>query len=461
MSFGKKLAYNTALLTGSTLVMRWIGLAWQVWLAGRIGPAGIGLFQLVMSVGFLFVTLAVSGIRFAVTRLLSEELGQGRDGSVEGAMRRAAGYSALFGTAALIVLWAFAQPIGFLWVRDARTVLSLRLLALSLPAAGLSSVLAGYFTAVGRVWKTAAEQFLEQLLRMALVALLLYAAPQEDLERSCAAVVAAGTIADWLGALALYLLYRSDRRIHTGTSRRGQSLTPRMLAIAFPLALSAYARSALNTFRQLLVPRGLRQSGLSADAALTGYGIINGMAMPILLFPTCLPSALAELLVPALTQAQVTGQTDHIRRQVRSLLTQTAIFSLAAAVFFWCTADALGYLVYGTPEAGRYIRLLSPLVPFLYLDIVTDGCLKGLGQMMRSMTYNIAEAALGLVLVWALLPVHALAGYVFVLYVCEIFNFSLSIGRLWKVALAPCPDRKGKAAGSPRSGLRPGAGPSV
>lgn len=67
MSFGKKLAYNTALLTGSTLVMRWIGLAWQVWLAGRIGPAGIGLFQLVMSVGFLFVTLAVSGIRFAVT----------------------------------------------------------------------------------------------------------------------------------------------------------------------------------------------------------------------------------------------------------------------------------------------------------------------------------------------------------------------------------------------------------
>ena len=53
--------------------------------------------------------------------------------------------------------------------------------------------------------------------------------------------------------------------------------------------------------------------------------------------------------------------------------------------------------------------------------------------MMASMAFNIAEAALGLFLVWALLPRWALAGYIVTLYVCEIFNFALSLLRLQKV----------------------------
>ena len=436
MYLGKKLAYNTALLTISALVMRCIGLAWQVWLAGRIGAAGIGLFQLVMSVHFLFVTLAVSGIRFAVTRLISEELGLGHTGSIGGAMARACAYAAFFGLASLLILWFLAEPMGFLWVGDARTVRSLRLLALSLPATGLSSVFAGYFTAVGRVWKTAAEQFVEQLGRILLVAAFLSGAPHGDLEAECAAVVAASTLSDNLGALALLAIYVHDRRKHGSNRLRGHKLTPRMLSIAFPLALSAYARSALNTFRQLLVPRGLRLSGLSATAALAGYGIINGMAMPILTFPTCLPSALAELLVPALTEAQVRGEKDYIRRAVKNLLLETFLFSLAAAVFFYVSAEPLAWYIYKDHSAAEFIRILAPMLPFLYTDIVTDGCLKGLGQMMRSMTFNIAEAALGLLLVWALLPHWALMGYIVVLYICEIFNFTLSVHRLWQIAIA-------------------------
>lgn len=435
MTLGKKLAYNTALLTVSSLVMRCIALAWQVWLAGRIGPAGIGLFQLVMSVHFLFVTLAVSGIRFSVTRLISEEIGLGHSGSIGGAMVRACAYAGFFGLASMAVLWLLAEPMGFLWVGDARTVRSLRLLALSLPATGFSSVFAGYFTAVGRVWKTAAEQFVEQLGRIVLVMAFLATASHGDLEGECAAVVSAGTLADNLGALALLAIYLHDRKKHGGNKLRGHRLTPRMLSIAFPLALSAYARSALNTFRQLLVPRGLRLSGLSATAALSGYGIINGMAMPILTFPTCLPSALAELLVPALTEAQVRGERAYIRRAVKKLLWETFLFSVGFALFFYFSADALAWYIYKDLTAAEFIRVFSPMIPFLYTDIVTDGCLKGLGEMMRSMTFNIAEAALGLLLVWWLLPRWALRGYIAVLYLCEIFNFTLSVHRLWQVAI--------------------------
>lgn len=427
-----KLARNTALLTASTLVMRLLGLMYQVWLAGRIGPSGIGLFQLVLSAGMLFSTLAVSGIRFATTRLLAEESGLGREGSAGAVLNRALCYAGFFGLAAGLSLRLCAEPIGFLWVRDARTVRSLALFALSMPAVSLSSVFCGYFTAVGRIWKTAAEQFCEQLLRIALTAVFL-SQVGDDLERCCCAVVLAGVIADFLGLFALWFLCILDRKRHGSAAQSCRGLTPRLLYIALPLAAAAYARSALNTFRQLLVPRALKRFGLSADAALTGYGIIGGMAMPVIIFPTAVLTALAELLVPDLTASQMAGDRGALRRRVRRMLWLTLLFSLFFAALFFVSADLLGWLVYHDRSCGYYLRLLAPLIPFLYTDIITDGCLKGLGQMMPSMAYNIAEAALGLVLVWLLVPRWGLAGYMAVLYICEIFNFSLSLQRLWVV----------------------------
>ena len=150
----------------------------------------------------------------------------------------------------------------------------------------------------------------------------------------------------------------------------------------------AWARSALGTFRQLLVPKGLRLSGMGADAAMAGYGGIHGMALPLLTFPTCLPAALAELLVPALTEAQVTGQTLRLRRTVARLLGRTLFFSAAAGAAFFAAADVLGGWVFRSAASAPYIRLLAPMTPLIYTDIVTDGCLKGLGEMMRSMGFH-------------------------------------------------------------------------
>ena len=119
--------------------MSCIGMAFQVWLAGRIGAAGIGLFQLVSSVTNLGATFAISGIRFASTRLVAEELGADNVCGIRSAMRRCMLYGAFFGTAAALILWELAEPLGFLWIGDARTVLSLKISALGMPCIALCS----------------------------------------------------------------------------------------------------------------------------------------------------------------------------------------------------------------------------------------------------------------------------------------------------------------------------------
>ena len=457
MALRKKLIYNTALLTGTSLLMNFIGMAFQIWLVGKIGTTGIGLYQLVCSVTALSATVAISGIRFACTRLVSEELGLENSAGIRGAMRRCTAYGLFFGAASAAILWFLAEPIGFLWVGDARTVLSLQLSAFSMPCIALCSAFSGYFTAVGRVWKPALVHLAEQLAGIALVALFLTMSPAGDIEKSCAAVTAGRLAADVLSLLLMAAVYAADRRSYYSGDEGGLRLTGRMLRIALPLAVSAYARSALSTLQHLLVPKGLKAAGYSADGALSGYGVIQGMVLPVILFPSCIMSAIAELIIPELTASQVRGDQPGIRQTVASLFKMSLLFSSAVALFLFLFADMLGYVIYNSGEAGYYIRLLSPLVPIMYTDMTVDGCLKGLGQHVWSMGINILDALTGLLLVWWLLPRCALSAYIGIIYFGEIFNFILSVFRLRQTgALGLKARRSAQGTAAQRSPARPG-----
>lgn len=427
---------NTALLTGSSLLMSLIALVFQGWLSARIGASGLGLYQLVCSVGALAATFAISGIRFASTRLVAEELGAGRGEGVPPAMRRCVCYAGLFGTAAGLILWFCAAPIGEGWIGDARTAAPLRLSAFSLPCISLCAALSGYFTACGRLLPPTLIHLAEQLIGMALAAFFLRLAPPGDAEANCAAVVSGRLLADLASLLMMALACLADLRRHFPLRAAGRGQTERLLKIALPLASSAYARSGLSTAQHLLIPRGLRASGQSAERALAGYGVVHGMALPLLLFPSCLLASAAELIVPELTREQMREQGGRICRAVRRFLTLSFLYSCAVAALLFLFSRQLGLLVFHSLEAGRYIRLLAPLIPVMYTDISVDGCLKGLGQQVWSMGINVVDSMSGLLLVWLLLPRLGLAGYLLVLVVTETLNFLLSSLRLLRVLRA-------------------------
>ncbi len=425
----KRLAFNTALLTGVSLIIRSISMGLQVYLVSKIGSAGIGLFTLVLSVGALAATFAISGIRFTSTRLISEELGQGNSGSVSATVTRCCTYAMIFGIAGTVILFLTAERIGFLWIGDARTVLSLEIFSLSLPFISTGAVLGGYFTSTGRVYKSAGVQFVEEILRVAITVGLMQYVPDGDLELGCAAVIMAGVVSNIISFFLLLIVYKKDRKIYK-TGVTGEKLTRRMLFIAMPLALSAYARVSLTTLQQLLVPKGLMRSGVSADNAMSDYGIIQGMAVPVVAFPACFLLALNELLVPELTEAQVAGKYGHISRLTSNLLEQCVVFSVGVTAILYTFSHELGMAIYKSAEAGEYIKILSFLVPLIYLDLITDGCLKGLGEMLYSMCINIVDSVISVILVIILLPKYGIMGFIIVIFVTEFINFALSMQKL-------------------------------
>ncbi|MEA5038509.1 MAG: oligosaccharide flippase family protein [Clostridiaceae bacterium] len=421
----RKLLLDTALLTGVGLLMRLLGMGFSVYLSKLLGAAGVGLFELLMSVYGMAVVLAVSGIRLSAIRLVVEHGGAARS-----VMALCIRYALTLGGLACAALMFSARLIAQSWLDAPETELSLRILALSLPFIAVSAALSGYFTAARKASRYAFVQVAEQLCRIALSVILLRSLLQKGINYACVALVIANCGAESLSLLLTYLLYRWEQLPYT---IRRPKLLGELLAIALPDAVGSWVRSALLTAKQLLIPRGLRAFGASPDSALATYGVIQGMALPVLSFPAAFLGALAGLLIPEVAECHASGKQERMRYIIRRVVHVTLLFSFGAMGLLLAFAQPLGTLLYNNREAVLYIRLLAPIAPLIYLDITVDAFLKGLGLQTASMRYNIIDAAMCLTLVLVLIPRIGIPGYLAMIGLSETLNLILSIGKLRRV----------------------------
>lgn len=442
----RKFFLQALLLTAVSLLLRTVGVSAQVYISARIGAEAVGVSSLIGSVGGFAVTLALSGIGLGCTRLVSEGLGRRDAVFVHRTLRCSVVHALGFGTLAALLLFFGADTIARLWLRDLRTVTSLRLMALTLPFISLSSCLAGYFVAVRRVWKSACVQVGEEIVRVLATILLLSHLIANGLEAALLALALANAIADISSSLVMLLLFLLDRKAHLPPQDQLEpsigvsTVAKRLLSVTMPIATAAYARSGLITLEHMLIPVGLQRFGQSHGAALADYGALHSMALPVVLFPCALLTSFASLLVPELTEAHVRGENDRIRAVMRRVFSLTLIFSIGVAGILLFYSRELGLLLYGSEQAALYIRVLAPLIPVMYMDSATDAMLKGLGQQVYSMKVNIADASLSVLLVWLLLPLFGIWGYVITIYFTELLNAALSIARLWQISgMKPSP----------------------
>lgn len=431
MGRAKEFLHNGLILTGASLLMRTVSVCFNAWISNRVGAEVMGLLSLVFSVNVFAVTFATSGVNLGCTRLVAEALGKNRPAEVRGAVWRCFWYSLAFGSAACVLVVLLAPFLADRVIGDARTLSSLRLLGVSLVPLSLSSALSGYFAAVRRVKKSAAAQIAEQAVRIGVCSAGLALLAPAGAEYACMAIVAGGSVAELSSFALLLVLYLIDRHRHFPDKRPAcPGMTGRLLHISLPVAVSAYARSGLVSLEHLLIPLGLQKSGLSRSEALSSYGILNSMVLPVILYPAAITGAFASLLVPEMAESRAAGDTERINRVAARVLRITLAFALGCSGILCTLSREFGLVIYGSGEAGRYIRVLAVLVPVMYLDGAVDAILKGLGQQVYTMGVNIADAGLSVILVWFLLPREGIWGYVAVIYITELLNDILSLYRL-------------------------------
>ena len=409
---------NAALLTGSDVVLRLAGMGLRIWLANELGGEGMGLYQLVLAVYSLFVTLATAGVSVAATRLMAEELSgpASAHGAARGMLRRLLAAGLVLGLFAAALQLATADLAARLWLGDVRAVGALRVSALGMPWMAVSAVLRGFFIARRHVAPNVFSQLTEQTVRIALVALALTRTEGLAVGVRCMLVLGATAVSEAVSALCM--LADPARRLWE---------------ILWPVEGGRVLASALHTAENMLVPACLAVYLINAGGrttALEQYGELKGMALPLLTFPFGLLGSLSVLLMPEITQAHILGQTERLKTLLDRMLRLTGYFSALAGVLFWVWGRPLAQLLYQSADAGFYLETLAPAMPLMYLESMVDGAMKGVGEQKAAFRYSVWDSILRIGGVVALLPRFGMKGFLAVILLSSLYTCAANTGHL-------------------------------
>lgn len=419
--------YNALMLTGVNLLLRLVSTSFQVFISGRIGAGGVGLLQLVLTVGTMSMTAGIAGIRTATMYLTAEELGKKRPENVTWVLSGCVLYSLIFSLSVGLLVYTLAPQIANLWIGDSRTVGAIRLFGAFLPVSCLSGVMIGYFTAANRIATLAAVEVMEQICSMAVTAGALVFWAGKDIGRACQAVVLGGCVGSCLTLCSLTIL-RLLERAKTGPHI---PVAHRLTAIALPLALADDLKVGITTAENLMVPKRLTlHSG--ADGALAQFGTVCGMVFPVLMFPAAILYGLADLLIPEMARCNAANSRTRIRYLARRSLRLALFYGVACGGAMFLLAEDLGMLLYKSGEAGEYLRWFALLVPMLYCDAVIDAMNKGLGKQRVCVRINIFTSIMDLVGLYFLLPGLGMKGYFISFLLSHAVNAMLSVALLLK-----------------------------
>ena len=427
---------NAALMTGADVLLRLAGMGLRIWLANALGGEGMGLYQLVLAVYSLFVTLATAGVSVAATRLMAEELARS-PAEARGMLHRLLLAGAGLGVLALAAQFGLAGLAAKWWLGDVRAAGALRVSSLGLPWMAVSSVLRGFFIARRQVEPNVLSQLAEQTVRIGIVWAALERADVLgwDVGGRCTAVLGATAVSEAVSTGLMALFYRKEARRCFGArpACRPQEPGKRLWDILWPVEGGRCLASALHTAENMLVPACLavylQFSGGRAEA-VAQYGSLKGMALPLLTFPFGLLGSLSVLLMPEITQAHLRGQSGRLAALIDRMLRLTGYFSALAGAAFWVWGQPLAEALYGSAEAGSYLVILGPAMPLMYLESMVDGAMKGVGEQKAAFRYSVWDAVLRLAGVAVLLPRYGMRGFLAVMLLSTLYTCTANTGRL-------------------------------
>ena len=249
MKIAKTFLINSIILILTSLLEKVICSTFDIYIANKIGAEALGVFGLIGSTYFFFVTLASSGINLATTKVMSEELELNEKTNTNCILKKSLLFSGITGSLSCALLIIFTPYIVKHILINKVTTITLYILALSLPFIALSSSLSSYFYAKRKVLSVAMTQILAQLIRMLTIYLLLRLA--KDISSCIICLVIGGVTSELITFLLHFAIYKKVSQKESFIVKPN-NISKRILKIAIPIALTSSWKYTDSMFVQLV-----------------------------------------------------------------------------------------------------------------------------------------------------------------------------------------------------------------
>lgn len=409
--------YGTLVLTLTSIISQVLGFVYRIFLSRLIGAEVMGLYQLIMPVYSVIMSLTAIGLTVAVSNLSAEYHALGNPKAIVQLLRKAlTAFLVLFALVAGVTVLLY-DPISVYLLGDARTQLGLLLLLPCILLTGIENLHKHYFYGTGNIRPPAVVELTEQFIRTgAVLGLLVLLLPQYP-ERVVGIIVAGMCCSELFSSVTLVLLFRRHMGRPAALPGNGEDprrLKRRMCSIALPIAATALLGNLMGSANAVLIPQRLVHAGMDVSAAMSAFGVLCGMTVPMLCLPTAFIGAMGLVLVPKLSQSVALGRMDKVRRRIYKALLATSVLVMPALAILVVLGPTIGVYLFREATVGRYMVPLSVGVLLSCYQSVLSGVLSGIGRQAAAARSSLICGAVQLGCTWVLmgLPGVGLGGYV-------------------------------------------------
>lgn len=424
---------GTLILTCTGLLSRLIGFFYRIFLSHSIGAQGVGIYQLVMPVHTLVMAITSSGIQTAISRLSASHIALGKEKEARDYLVLGTVFSVLLSVIFSWLVWKNAAFISVQIIKEPRTYSLIRLFAFGFPLCTLHSCINSYYFARKQTGLPAGIQLLEQTVRVG-VCYLLYLIFLSEGRELTAIIAVGGTLASELAAslVSLFAVSLDFRKYHY-TPRQIKAprhLLKELLHMSLPLSLNRVLLTLLGSIEIVLIPQMLRLSGLNGNEALSIYGVFTGMALPLILFPSTITNSASVMLMPSIAELQALGYKKRIGYVIDRTCLGCLLLGFGCTVMFFFFGIPMGKLLFHSPTAGIYIRTMSFICPFLYLNTALSSVLNGLGKPGLCLIHSVIGILIRITFVVFAIPKLGIRGYLYGILLSELLLSLLHVAAL-------------------------------
>ncbi len=428
---------SAAALTFSGIISKTIDFSFRAFYSTRLGAEGMGLFSLVFSFHSIILTFATGGLGVAVSKTVSEQYSLGCAGNIKRIMRIALFSVFCLSCVVILATCTFSEKISKSFLNEPRTRLSLLCLAPSILFMSISYCIKGYFYASRKVLIPASSEFLEQAVKITSITFFLNKLLPMGITHGCAAVFLGISIGEFSSCLYLLLFYVKDRPRLRETAETAGSVLSSLAKIALPAMTTSLSGAILRMQENVLIVSGLRKSGLSHSSALSQYGLIHGMVMPLIIFPLTLLSSCFTLLVPEISRADNMKSRVRLFTLVSRLYRFTAFGGFLVCTLFITFPGELSELVYSAPQISKSVFLIALFSPIMFADSVSCGILNGLGKQTSLLLFSFSDSFLRIGMILLLTPKIGINSIYIIIFASNIFTATCTMRTVLKSTKIP------------------------
>ncbi len=352
---------NVVFLTVFSVLSQLLGFLYRVCLSRMVGAQVMGLYQLVMPVYSVLMSITAIGLTAAVSNLTSRYLALDNVKAVRQTVKKGIILLGCMMIPVAAVTAGLYDPISVYLLGDARTQMSLLLLLPCVALTGVENIHKHFFYGAGQVRPPAVVELLEQFIRAgAVLGLLMLFLPQNP-ERTVGLIVVGMIVCEIFSSSTLVILYRRrmGRMGAGGTGEQSRRLYRRVATIALPVGATALLGNLMGAVNAALIPQRLVTGGMRLEQAMSDFGVLCGMTMPMLSLPTVFLGALNLIMVPRVAGSCALGRTDRANGEIMRTLETVSLIILPCMALMTVVGSDLGVLLFGESKAGQYIVPLA------------------------------------------------------------------------------------------------------